>query len=195
MQWFQSKWWNKIICSLNENFFDIFENQVKKITRISQELFDQSAIGSQAEIRDVRLIFERISTQQVRARIEDSAERCAMTQTMLSEFGSRWNKSFRQIIGEEINKALKSRMRSWALHGRESEDSSPGNRGDCQMLMKHIFHANHNIVDHSAGQKLASADLNVLPKQTLGRKMSEYEKHSLSAIIPNATNQNLSAHT
>ena len=118
MQWFQSKSWKKVLNSLTEDFFVVFEDQITKIKNLSSGIIRKSYLKSQAELRDLRLLFTREAEQNAKARAaakDEQSRSSVFLEHKLSEFRDKLG----QLVGQSMSDCLRTNVTSWLLKGPE----------------------------------------------------------------------------
>jgi hypothetical protein len=115
MGWFQSGSWRKVLNSLNDDFYTIFEDQLTKIKRISSLMLHKSQIKSQYELRDLRLAM----IEEARRSAE---ERAAAREDRLISYAWRKEigKAFSDLVGQSMYKTAESNVEAWRFQGKKA---------------------------------------------------------------------------
>ncbi|KAL9118430.1 MAG: hypothetical protein Q9187_005025 [Circinaria calcarea] len=101
MQWFQSKSWKKVLNSFTEDFYDVFEDQIVKIKKLSSRILSKGAFKSQAEVRDLRLYIMEDAKQKAKEKADHQSRNSAAMDQKFSEL-----KDFLgQLVGQNITVA------------------------------------------------------------------------------------------
>ena len=114
MQWFQSKSWKKVLNSLTEDFYDVFEDQIVKIKKLSSRILLKSSFKSQTELRDLRLQITREAEQSAKERAA-TRDHQIRNSTAIEQKLSELKDTLGQLVGLRMSECLRANLTSW-LH-------------------------------------------------------------------------------
>ena len=109
LQWFSSGSWRKVKNSLNEDFYDAFEDQLKKIKRKSFLLVQRGAQKSRYEQRDTRTMIEQEAERNHQERLANREERL-LNQIWRKEIGKAMS---HLLIGRSMYETAESNVEAW----------------------------------------------------------------------------------
>ncbi|MCJ1306787.1 hypothetical protein MMC25_000430 [Agyrium rufum] len=122
LNWFRKKWTARTWHSLNEDFYRDYEDQIQRIKELSALIFQIKSSHTQAEVRDIRLLLERMSLEHARGRREmreDNQRILEAFSTMIAEIAPLKQ----MILGHKVNASLRYSTKSWTLEdSRAIED-------------------------------------------------------------------------
>ena len=109
--------------SFNEDFYTSFEEQLKKIKRLSLLLLQKGAQKSRFELRDLRLTLEQEAERSHQERLANREERL-LNQTWRKEVGRMMSQ---YMVGRSMYKTAESNVEAWRYRENESRRITENN--------------------------------------------------------------------